>query len=278
MPALLGPAELLMLTGVDAQSFAHTQFTSDVRSLAVGRWQWSAWLDAQGRVRHFFALLHIAPSSLVAWLPLGGAGLMHAALSRFILRAKVKLEVRIGSLHALDATERPVVTDARAVAGHDGGYAIVQPGTPDRMAWFAPSHDGVPTVEPLRRWRLADVEAGLPFLIPELSGEFVPQALELERLDAIRFDKGCYPGQEIAARLHFRGGNKRGLRRLQVMGKTPPSPGAGIVDASRQPIGRVLHAASTGDGTNIALAVVALDSPVESAFPGPDGVLVANMP
>ena len=69
----LDRAELIEISGADAIAFAHAQFASDVAGLDVGAWQWSAWLNAQGRTRAVFALLRVAPDHLLLWLPLGGA-------------------------------------------------------------------------------------------------------------------------------------------------------------------------------------------------------------
>ncbi|GAA0704774.1 folate-binding protein [Dokdonella soli] len=269
MPAPLCPAELLALSGADATSFAHAQFTSDVKALAAGDWQWSAWLDAQGRVRSFFALLHPEPSCLLAWLPLGGAEPMREALARFVFRAAVKLETRSWTLHAMERADVPTALQPHEVIAHDGGQLLRQPGTPDRIAWIAPTHASSADPEALSRWRLADIEAGLPLLAPELSGEFVPQALDLESVDAIRFDKGCYPGQEVAARLHFRGGNKRHSQRLRVHG-APPPPGMAILGEAGRAVGQVLYSAAERDGTSAALAVL------ESTSSSPSSLVTAT--
>ena len=85
--------------------------------------------------------------------------------------------------------------------------------------------------------------------------EFVPQALDLERLDAIRFDKGCFPGQEIAARLHFRGGAKQRLRRVTLRGAGEVAPGLRI-EASGGSAGIVLYGAPSREETFEALAVI----------------------
>jgi folate-binding protein YgfZ len=100
-------------------------------------------------------------------------------------------------------------------------------------------------------------------LAPECSGEFVPQALGLEHLDAIRFDKGCYPGQEIAARLHFRGGNKRHAVRLQL--DAIAAPGTPVQAPDGRPIGTLLYAAPCGGGDTAALGLAVLSEPVGSA-------------
>lgn len=250
--ALLDRAELIDIAGADAVAFAQAQFSSDVAGLATGAWQWSAWLTAQGRVRGVFALLRIADDRLLLWLPLGGARAMRDALARYVLRAKVQLDVR--GDWALCRLAAPSIA-ARGVVERDGGYAFAQPGPEPRVAWLGPATDATPDSHALAAWRLADIAAGLPWIAPATLDEFVPQALDLERLDAIRFDKGCFPGQEIAARLHFRGGVKQRLRRVILHGDGDVSPGLRI-EAGADAAGIVLYGATSGAQVHDALAVI----------------------
>ena len=260
----LGPAGLLTLDGADAIAFAHAQFTSNTNELAVGAWQWSAWLDAQGRARYFFALLRTDATRLLAWLPLGDAADMRTALARFVFRSKVILEAPADwALHALQSSDLPGPISSREFAAHGAGYALALPGAADRIAWLAPSVDTSIATDALVHWRAQDIAARLPLLTSESSGEFVPQALDLERLDAIRFDKGCYPGQEVAARLHFRGGNKRHLLRLAVDGASP-APGTPIIADATHTAGHVLYSSAISPSASEALAVVA-DADADSA-------------
>jgi folate-binding protein YgfZ len=263
---------LLAISGPDASSFAQAQFTSDVNTLAPGHWQWSAWLDAQGRVRHFFALLRTGPEHLLVWLPLGDAQAMREALVRYVFRARVVLTAMPHwDLRALSEDELGAAIDDREIVPHAGGYAIRQPGA--RIALLAPSDTTAADADALHRWRAADVAATLPLVAPALSGEFVPQALGLERLDAIRFDKGCYPGQEIAARLHFRGGNKRALHRLRVEGD-PLADGEEILGADGALAGRILYCAATAPGAAVALAVLSIETPRDALMRTMSGAAV----
>lgn len=255
MIAALCAAELLVLEGPDAATFAHSQFCNDVKSLPVDTWQWNAWLDPHGRVRCFFALLHVKSQQFVAWLPLGGAMPMRAALGRYVMRAAVEIDVVTWTLHALGTTSLPTALTPEHLIMHNNGYVFAQPSGHNRHAWIAPSPGGPFNPEALNQWRLADIDAGLPLLSVDLGGEFVAQALDLEQLAAIRFDKGCYPGQEIAARLHFRGGNKRHLRHVRVHGEAP-LPGDEITDAKQVAVGRFLYSAKNADQENNALAVL----------------------
>lgn len=257
-PALvpLDRAELIEISGADALGFAHSQFASDVAGLAVVCWQWSAWLTAQGRTRCVFALLRPAADHLLIWLPLGGASKIRDELARFVLRAKVQLAVREGwVLASLDANPASDYQSGR-ISEHLQGYAFTQPGPEVRVAWLGPAPAQALDTDALNAWRLADIAAGLPWLDPATQGEFVPQALDLERLDALRFDKGCYPGQEIAARLHFRGSAKARLHRLLLLGDGEAPPGMPI-ESSTGNAGVVLYGARVSAHTREALAVLA---------------------
>jgi folate-binding protein YgfZ len=253
MASPLCDAEILELCGADVAGFAQAQFSNDVKSLAAGHWQWNAWLDAQGRARHLFALLRIDATRWLAWLPLGGAAAMRGELARFVFRADVQLrELGAWTLHRLLPADGAGPMGIDQVTPHRGGFALAQPGG---IAWLAPEAEATPDAAALAAWRLADIDARLPFLAPALAGQFVAQALGLDLLGVARFDKGCYPGQEIVARLHFRGGNKRRLQRLHVAGPAP-SPGTELVDADGRNAGTLLYAAPTADGSE-ALGVVA---------------------
>ncbi|GGX69756.1 CAF17-like 4Fe-4S cluster assembly/insertion protein YgfZ [Saccharospirillum salsuginis] len=78
------------------------------------------------------------------------------------------------------------------------------------------------TVKPNEAWQRLDIEAGYAWVGADHQERFVPQMLNLDHLDGISFKKGCYTGQEVVARLHYKGQSKRGLSRLAWSGNTPP--------------------------------------------------------
>ena len=243
----LDRAELIEIAGADAIVFAHAQFSSDVAGLAAGAWHWSAWLAADGRARAVFALMRVADDRLLAWMPLGGAAAIADALRRYVLRAKVRLALLDWVLHDAGTSSGDGIREL------DGGYAFALGDS--RSAWLGPSQTTGIDDRALAAWRLADISAGLPWLASETQGEFLAPALDLARIGALRLDKGCFPGQEIAARLHFRGGLKQRLRRVTLRGDGAVPPGLAL-RAGDVRVGAALYAARSGAATWDALAVV----------------------
>ncbi|MDR3446061.1 folate-binding protein [Dyella sp.] len=187
-------ARTLLLEGADATAFAQAQFSSNVQSLAIGTWQFGAWLDAQGRVLALFHLARLADDVLLLLLRGGDAASMAQSLQRFVFRSKVKLTVpeprALSTGPALDTYAARREADAYVLGCGDHSMVI-----------GASPPDGA--------WRQPQIDLGWPWLPNNTLGALLPQALSLERLQAVAFDKGCYPGQEIVARLHYRGGLKR---------------------------------------------------------------------
>lgn len=91
-------------------------------------------------------------------------------------------------------------------------------------------------------WRLARLRDGIPEIALAQSGEFTPHMLNLDKLDAISLDKGCYTGQEIVARTAYRGATKRRTHRFTSA--APLAPGDKVSDGERD-VGEVLNAIDT---------------------------------
>lgn len=205
-------AAVLHLQGADAEHFAHAQFASDVRALPLQRWQWSAWLDVQGRVRALLQLARIADTRFLALLRGGDAHTLATVLGRFLLRDKLQLTAqRMRLLPGVALAMNEVQLQEHAITlGMDTHSWMLS----DAQAGTAPPSNTTGDAPRANVW-LHELRAGWPWLPDAALDALLPPALGLEHLGAVRFDKGCYPGQEIAARLHFRGGNKRELVRLR---------------------------------------------------------------
>ena len=86
--------------------------------------------------------------------------------------------------------------------------------------------------------------SGIPVILPGTVEEFVPQMANLELVGGVSFTKGCYPGQEIVARMHYLGRLKQRMFRAHVESALPPQPGTPVYapDLPGQSTGSVLDA------------------------------------
>lgn len=190
-------AHTISITGPDAVAFAHAQFSSHVDSLAVGQWQFSAWLDARGRVRALFHLARCDDDALVLLLRGGDAVTIAVALQRFVFRSRVSIvadaprRLRSGPPTPLYSARRERDLLALGCGGHG---LLADPGDADDM-----------------RWHVQQLRQGWPWLPDTALDRWLAPDLSLLRLQAVTTDKGCYPGQEIVARMHFRAVQKHHL-------------------------------------------------------------------
>lgn len=241
-----GALPAILIAGRDAHGFAQAQFTGDVDHLAPGGWQWNAWLDAKGRVLALMWLADLGEGRLLV-VPRGGdPASMLATLQRYVLRRDVVLSAR-----SFSASWGPPLPLGRCVRG-DGIPTLGLGARSLRLA--APSANPADP-DAVNAWRLEEIRSGWPVL-PASGPAFLPPALGLARLGAVSFAKGCYPGQEIAARLHYRGGHK--LRLYRVRGSAPwPAPAGAMVESTRATL---LVTATDGRGTEaLIVAPVSTD-------------------
>jgi tRNA-modifying protein YgfZ len=258
MPALAA----LVVTGPEARSFLQGQLSSDVAEVTDARGQISAWHDPKGRV---LAVLRVMPwaGGFLLVLPAALREAIGKRMRMYVLRAKVQL--RDGPpIHGLPpetarewlAGRGLAIKDAplNATVADDIGVLRL----PGRAGWLLAGelHDGDETDDPraVAAWERAELEAGLPEVYPATSGEFVAQMLNLDRIGAVSFTKGCYPGQEIVARAHHLGRVKRRARLFRATG-APPAPGESLADSA----GIVVRSAVAVDHC-LVMAVVAEDA------------------
>jgi folate-binding protein YgfZ len=259
----------LAAEGRDVRSFLHAQLTQSIDSLPSNRAPLAAWCDARGRV---LALLRVVPTPH-RWLlvtPRDGADALLSRLRKFVLRADVTLalsdDLAVGALVDVDADSLA----ARGLANTEPDDAHVERSgihwirVGDTLWWaVAPVAEIdalAASAEPTRpdSAALAEIALGLPAITAAASGRYVAQMLNLDRLGAIVFDKGCYPGQEIVARVQHLGDVKRRLRRFATTASKPPAEGASVT-ANGTAVGEVIRAAATPSGADL-LAVVEVAS------------------
>jgi folate-binding protein YgfZ len=193
--------------GADAIAFLQGQLSNDT-TRAAGQWQLSGYHTPQGRAIALLRLTQLAPDDLLAVMPLELVPLVVARLKRYVLRAKVQL--------ADDSSQWAMRGYPAAPADLPVGAVSLRYGS-TRWLVLIPQSAGAPDgpVDGTRRdWVAADIAEGLPQVYVATSEAFVAQMLNLDVTGGIALDKGCYTGQEIIARAHYRGQVKRRMQRF----------------------------------------------------------------
>lgn len=271
----------LRARGRDARAFLQGQLSADLTRLTADRALLAGYHNPQGRVLALLRLFEVAPGEMLAVLPRELIAPTLARLSAFILRAKVvltddsphwRLEGLAGPGASAGATpaapfmaQLPVAADGLARLGDSfalrvgagrtrwllatpAGAAAPQEGAPFRDCEQAAAPD---------LWQRLAVEGGEPQVYASTSGEFVAQMLNLDAVGAIAFDKGCYTGQEVIARAHYRGRVKRRLQRFRTAQPLALAPGDSGELSDGRPF-RVVEAVATADRGCEFLAVAPL--------------------
>ncbi len=275
---------LLQAVGEEARAFLHGQLSSDVAALPPESSQLSSYNSPKGRALALFRLFHRG-EALALRLPESLAEVTQQRLKMFILRSKVEIQrtdvTCLGIKDDPHATRLrhhglPVPETAESVSRQGDIHFIRAPGEGVRLEAWGPVAALAELAETLKAdgfavaaaatWEWEEIRAGLPEVYPETREAFVPQMLNLHRLGGVSFTKGCYPGQEVVARMHYLGKLKRRLFRIHIPAAVqPPAPGTPLVDPQGASQGKVVRAAM-GEAGCEALAVVAL-SAVEEKTP-----------
>lgn len=245
---------VLLVSGPDARNFLQGQLSADMQALAPDRILLASCNSPQGRVQAVAWIVE-RPDGIALLVSRSVAERIEQRLRRYILRAKVTL--------SRDALHVGALEEAHAYDGADPERAHTLVGDVSELRWFGHRHPLVitPNVEMATdqarelRWRSEYLRSGFPQVYAETHERFVAQMLNLDVLDGISFTKGCYTGQEIIARTHYRGAIKRRMFRFRAH-CAPPPPGTRVL-AGAQHAGDVVDSIPTASGCEL-LAVVAL--------------------
>ena len=269
----------LKIHGEEAQHFLQSLLSSDISEVNEQHAQISSLSTPKGLMlatflvwrNHGDYLLHL-PSSLCATVL--------KRLTQYILRAKVKID---------DVTAQQIIL---GVSGKDTAQLMQQifgSVPPELFAVQQLGHAGIIRVDANRFliclseqlapsvwtqlsavarpvgsycWDWLNIRAGFPVILPATQEQFVAQMANLELIGGVSFKKGCYPGQEIVARMQYLGKLKRRMYLVHIDGKTAPQPADELFssDMEGQPSGMVVNATAAPDGGWDMLAVVQISS------------------
>ena len=193
---------LIKVSGTDADEFLQNQFSNDIKKLDNYNLQINAYCQHQGKIIALFWVIRTDNSFLLSF-PIDLLEKVISRLQMFVIMSDVLIE------NASEAFSQIGLIDEKV----EGSYLINE-----RMSLFitSPKEQIVKNSTIDDEWTKASIDSQLPEVFLSTSEKFVPQMLNLDIDEfGVNFSKGCYPGQEVVARLHYLGEAKRRLFSFQ---------------------------------------------------------------
>lgn len=240
---------LLLIKGPDASKFLQGQVTCDLRELVAPTTRIGAQCNPKGRILLSFRALQLDAENIALRIPASMMEKAKSSLGKYIVFSKAKLHegddyllfglYGEGARSAAEAIFNALPSENDGWIEKDGNILIQL--APDRFECWIKSADTTGVAQQLanrsvggheNEWNLLNIRTGIADIYPETFELFTPQEINYQLVNGISFRKGCYTGQEIVARLHYRGKLKRHMYRFTVNADQLPMPGSALVNAT----------------------------------------------
>lgn len=278
---------LIRASGEEAQSFLHGQFTNDLNNVSSELSQLSSYCNHKGRMLSIFRIFK-RDNNFYLTLPREILDTTLKKLTMFKMMAKVDLfdesdelvqfgiagpntESILSSLHITIPHQVNHCT-------HSNEITIIRlPSENTRVLFISNTNLAIAFWKQISAkisiatsgfWDLHDIHSGIPQVCANTSEAFIPQMTNLELIDGVNFNKGCYPGQEVVARTHYLGKPNRRMYQASIADDNAPESGTNIYtpeDAS-QPVGKIVIAQKTSDENCTALIVLRTEKKDDEAL------------
>lgn len=275
----------VVIAGEDAADFIQGQFTNDVNKVDENNSQISGFCNNKGRMIANYRLFQHQQNYFIS-LKSDLVETSIAHLQNYILRARVAIQdvseqlIHIGisgqnaeSLlsdfidninTAVDSVSHNEKYIAIRIAGTTPRYEIFCAAEHAQNLWLDVSSKAKAVSGSC--WDYLNIKNGLPFIDSNTSEEFVPQMANMELINGISFEKGCYTGQEIVARTHYLGKQKRFTYRIRIITEHKPKAGEQLAtenSTENQYTGTLVTVQPTAENEYEALAVIQIKSAEE---------------
>ena len=235
--------DVIDIDGEDAEKFLQGQFSNDVSQLKSGFAQLNTYCNPKGRTLAVFWLLR-EEDRFTMLIPSALCKPVSTRLKMYVLRSKVNLNINqrfaLGITHPnqlanqLDGLSMPenAILHACESLSSLPPRSIVVMGESEVSDLLS---NGVSreSIAGSPYWRLLDIQSGIGFIYEENYEEFIPQHINIDLSGGISFTKGCYPGQEIIARLRYLGKLKQRAIYCKIESEQPVTRGQEVFAASK---------------------------------------------
>lgn len=249
---------ILEVSGKDATNFLQGQTTCDIKALVDSQPRLGAYCNAKGRTISTFIIIKQQDNFLLI-LTSDLIDIVRKKLQMYILRADVQLTDQSDQLCIIGIHNTKLEAQSNLYAYPQLENSFLFISNPEQAIAFSNEliQQQEITLVDKNAWLGLDVQAGIPWLHQETSEDFVPQMLNLDKLDAISFEKGCYTGQEIVARTHYLGKNKRAMYQANCATEVSVTPGCTISEMNEEAssVGTVILATKQNSATQLLVVL-----------------------
>jgi folate-binding protein YgfZ len=269
---------VLLIHGPETRKFLQGQTTCDLDLLTPERALSGAYCTAQGRMVCDFRILGCGGDSWLMSMHRGICDKSAEVFGKYIVFSKAEIGNASEQWSSFSAWGPGVAglcgletRELNAVCEHNGAWWVQIDEAGERFECHVPA-DSAPDFSSylaanLERadesdWQLAEIKAGQAHLEPETVEMFIPQMLNYQLTGHVSFSKGCYTGQEIVARMHYRGNLKRPMYLASIAAadfpadEQCPAPGTSLhPPGGEQSIGNLVNCARDGESYRM-LAVI----------------------
>ncbi len=278
---------LIEVHGEDAESFLQNQFTNDISHITNNSHQESAWCTPKGRMLVNFRIFKRADRFYLSL----SHDLLEAVIKRlrmYVMMSKVTIEDVSSSLIHFSYAGKNAESELQKIgltlpaeAGQltqqdDNSLSILKIigviphfeiiGELDNAKKLWKQCAETATTVGINTWHYLNIQAGTPFITQASSEAWIPQMVNYIAVGGVDFKKGCYPGQEIVARLNYLGKTKRRLYHLLLDTSQSPNVGDAIASANDKKVGGIVNIAINPDGKTEALAVLKISEANEKLW------------
>ena len=269
----------LSISGPDAQEFLQGQLTCDVKELTTSKSLLGVCCNRKGRVISQFRIL-LRNEDYLLILPADTIELTLNHFKKYALFSKVEfnnITEEMGCLgfqsENLTSYLKNIPINQNEVCINDSFTAINVNSKTHRYLAFGKVTDIEILYDKLSQhlsakteseWQRENCREGLAEITPKTSEQFTPHMLNYDLIHAINFNKGCYIGQEIVARSHYLGNQKKRLRFFSIQAEKETYPGEIVYDKEQNAIGFVVNTYQVSQNHYEILATINLET--EPAF------------
>lgn len=237
---------LIKVQGIDAEKFLQSQLTCDVTALLTQQSCLGAYCNPQGRIWACFRLFR-QQNDFYLFMPQEIIANTLKVLGKYAIFSKVQLSDATTDFAILGGVGKEAIEWIKTLSNHAPSL-IFSYNNELRYEAIIPN-DQLPAITSTMEitthseyWDYLDILADIPAIYATTIGLFTPHQINYPELGGISFKKGCYPGQEIVARMHYLGKIKQRMHHVTFSPENNfPQPGAELCNASSQVVGNIVR-------------------------------------